>query len=277
MGIDPEVAKKRYHRYLLQQYEKGVLQPDKVQKLIEAGLIKTGLPGTHAVSSIAAKIEVRWAEAMDPFNGKNNYHMFKQGITKKDWLPADVLNHTEEFVHWIDSMLYGYFPNKVDYKPFTLYKIQAYRWLQDTDNVTSYHSPDAVREFKQREYDRCDENSLYFVNKYGELKEGDIASGFVDYQAKEHHAVVCFLFDCGYNVVGGKGRQIGWTSIMGLLVNKKMVFQPNYYIKFVTEDKDTGEEIFNDKIKYPFGALPKWMRPPVKSDSGTRLWLSDKL
>ena len=83
-------------------------------------------------------------------------------------------------------------------------------------------------------------------------------------------------FDCGYNVVGGKGRQIGWTSIMGLLAVKKMIFQSNYYIKFVTEDKDTGEEIFSDKIKYPFGALPRWMMPKVKSDSGTRFWLSDK-
>lgn len=213
---------------------------------------------------------------MNPFADSGQYHMFKQNLTKSDWIPEEILKHSPDFVHWINSMTYGYFPNKADYKKFTLYKIQAFRWLEEDDNITQYHTDDARREYKQKEYNRCAENSLYFVNRYGELKEGDISSGYVKYQAREHHAVVCYLFDCGYNVIGGKGRQIGWTSIMGLLALKKLIFQPNYYIKFVTEDKDTGEEIFNDKIKYPFGAIPKWMSPPVKSDSGTRFWLSDK-
>ena len=276
MAIDPEVSKQRYHNYLLQQYKKGILQPDKVQKLIELGLIKTGIAGRKDFSHESVLVEKKWSDSMDPFNDSPNYHMFKQNLTKADWIPADLLNHSPEFVHWIDSITYGYFPNKCEYKKFTLYKVQAWRWLQDDDNITSYHTDDAKRAFKQREYDRCDENSLYFVNKYGELKEGDESSGLVKYQAREHHAVVCYLFDCGYNVIGGKGRQIGWTSIMGLLAVKKLIFQPNYYIKFVTEDKDTGEEIFSDKVKYPFGAIPRWMMPKVKSDSGTRFWLSDK-
>ena len=275
MAINPEISKKRYHDYLLKQYNKGVLQPDKVEILIRAGLIKTGTPGGKE-SSVPTLIERRWDDMMNPFIDCGNYHMFKQNISKVDWVPDNLLKHTPEFVHWIDSMTYGYFPNKAGYKKFELYKVQAYRWLQEDDNITSYHTDDAKREYKQREYDRCDENSLYFVNKYGELKEGDISSGFVKYQAREHHAVICYLFDCGYNVIGGKGRQIGWTSIMGLLALKKLIFQPNYYIKFVTEDKDTGEEIFNDKIKYPFGSIPRWMMPRVKSDSGTRFWLSDK-
>ena len=275
MAINPEISKKRYHDYLLKQYNKGVLQPDKVEILIRAGLIKTGTPGGKE-SSVPTLIERRWDDMMNPFIDCGNYHMFKQNISKVDWVPDNLLKHTPEFVHWIDSMTYGYFRNKAGYKKFELYKVQAYRWLQEDDNITSYHTDDAKREYKQREYDRCDENSLYFVNKYGELKEGDISSGFVKYQAREHHAVICYLFDCGYNVIGGKGRQIGWTSIMGLLALKKLIFQPNYYIKFVTEDKDTGEEIFNDKIKYPFGSIPRWMMPRVKSDSGTRFWLSDK-
>jgi len=278
MSIDPEVSKKRYHKYLLQQYEKGVLQPDKIQKLIEAGVIKTGVPGRErGTSSVELQKEKNWEKMMDPFADSGGYHMYKQNITKKDWAPESLLDHTPEFVHWIDSMLYGYFPNKIEYKKFTLYKIQAYRWLQETDNIASHHTDDAKREYKQREYDRNNENSLYYVNQYGELKEGDISSGYVKYQAREHHAVICYLFDCGYNVNGGKGRQIGWTSIMGLLAINRLVFQANYYIKFVTEDKETGEEIFNDKIKYPFGALPRWMMPKVKSDSGTRFWLSDKI
>lgn len=277
MAINPEVSRKRYLDYLLLQHKKGVLQPDKIEILKREGLVKSEVHDRGGVSSIAAKVEKRWAEMMDPFFEKGNYHIYRQTITKAEWMPANVLEHTPEFVHWIDSMLYGYFPNKAPYKKFEMYKVQAWRWLQDEDNITSYHTDDAKRAFKQREYDRCDENSLYFVNKYGELKEGDIASGYTKYSARESHAVICYLFDCDYNVIGGKGRQIGWTSIMGLLALKKMIFQPNYYIKFVTEDKDTGEEIFNDKIKYPFGAVPRWMMPRVKSDSGTRFWLSDKV
>jgi hypothetical protein len=278
MAISTEASKQRYLKYLLQQHKKGVLDDTGIQKLIREGLIKTGLPGrVEITSTIAIQTEKKWSEQMDPFFEKGNYHSYRAVITKADWMPESVLDHTEEFVHWIDSMLYGYFPNKAGYRKFEMYKVQAYRWLQDEDNITSYHTDDAKRAFKQREYDRCDENSLYFCNKYGELKEGDIASGYVKYSAREHHAVICYLFDCGYDIEGGKPRQIGFTSIMGLLALKKMIFQPNYYIKFVTEDKDTGEEIFNDKIKYPFGAIPRWMMPRVKSDSGTRFWLSDKI
>ena len=277
MPVSPDISRKRYLKYLMQQHAKGVLEKDKVEILVREGLIKTGLPGTKAESSIAAKLEKRWEDYMNPFLDSGNYHMQKSNITKSDWLPESVLKHSPEFVHWINSMTYGYFPNKADYKKFTLYKVQAYRWLSDNDNITMHHTEDAKRAYKHQEFDRCDINSLYFVNKYGELKEGDISSGYVKYEAREHHAVICYLFDCGYNVIGGKGRQIGWTSIMGLLALKKMIFQPNYYIKFVTEDKDTGEEIFGDKIKYPFGAIPRWMAPKVKSDSGTRFWLSDKL
>ena len=65
--------------------------------------------------------------------------------------------------------------------------------------------------------DRIKENTLYFANKYGELKEGDAITGVMKYYAKEHHAVIYYLFDCRYNVIGGKGRQIGFTSAMGII------------------------------------------------------------
>ena len=276
MPLTEDAARKKYLRYLMTQYEKGVLQPDKIEELKREGYIRTGKIGRGFSEELEERLEKSWETMMDPFSDSGTYYKYKENLTKADWIPESVIQHSPEFIFWINSMLYGYFPNKADYKKFTIYKVQAFRWLEEDDNITSYHTEDAKRGFKIREYNRCDENSLYFVNRYGELKEGDISSGFVKYQAREHHAVICYLFDCGYNVIGGKGRQIGFTSIMGLLALKKLIFQPNYYIKFVTEDKDTGEEIFNDKIKYPFGAIPRWMMPRVKSDSGTRFWLSDK-
>jgi hypothetical protein len=277
MPISPEISRKRYLKYLHQQYQKGVLDQRNIDLLIREGYIKDGTPGRKEDPDKALRIERKWEDFMNPFSDSGTYHMLKQNISKADWIPESTLQHTPEFVAWINSMTYGYFPNKIEYRKFQIYKAQAFRWLEEDDNITYYHTDDARRAFKQKEFDRSDENSLYFVNRYGELKEGDISSGYVKYEAREHHAVICYLFDCGYNVIGGKGRQIGWTSIMGLLALKKMIFQPNYYIKFVTEDKETGEEIFNDKIKYPFGGIPRWMMPKVKSDSGTRFWLSDKI
>jgi hypothetical protein len=276
MALSEAASRKKYLKYLLTQYDKGVLDPEKVQLLIREGLIRDGSPGAPIKDINRLKAERKWEEVMDPFDAHGTYHIYRQNITKSDWIPESVLKHSPEFVAWINSMLYGYFPNMIEYKKYVIYKVQAWRWLQEDDTISSYHTEEGRREYVMREYARIAENSLYYVNKYGELKEGDIASGLVKYKAREHHAVICYLFDCGYNVIGGKGRQIGFTSIMGLLALKKMIFQSNYYIKFVTEDKDTGEEIFTDKIKYPFGALPKWMQPRVKSDSGTRFWLSDK-
>lgn len=276
MALSDAEARKKYLRYLMTQYDKGILQPDKIELLRSEGFLPMGKSGRTFSEEVAVRQERSWEKMMDPFADSGSYYPIKQDITKKDWAPVTVLDHTPEFVKWINSMVYGYFPNKIEYKKFTIYKAQAFRWLQEDDNITSFNNEEDKRAFKLREYNKSDENSLYWVNRYGELKEGDISSGFVKYQAREHHAVICYLFDCGYNVIGGKGRQIGFTSIMGLLALKKLIFQPNYYIKFVTEDKDTGEEIFTDKIKYPFGAIPKWMMPKVKSDSGTRFWLSDK-
>lgn len=278
MPISGGAARKKYLNYLLDQYKKGVLAQDKIELLRREGLVASPVKEKKERNTFRQNmVEEKWERMMDPFKDSWKYDSYKPNITKRDWMPENVLSHTQDFVNWVNSFLYGSFFDKIDYELFDLYKVQAYRWLQDEDSIASYHTDDAKREYKQREYDRCDENSLYFVNKYGELKEGDISSGLVRYKAREHHAVICYLFDCSYNFIGGKGRQIGWTSIMGLLTNKKMVFQANYYIKFVTEDKETGEEIFADKIKYPFGALPKWMQPKVKSDSGTRFWLSDKM
>lgn len=271
-----DVAKKRYLAYLYKQYEKGTLNRTQVEFLRREGYIKEGPTIVKMTPSqqITQKKVKRWSN--DPFVHSGTFSRFKDHITKEDWLPESNLYHKQDFIDWINSIVYGPFPQAINYPKFERYKAQAFRWLQEKDNITNYKDDDAKREYANQERDRIKENTLYFANKYGELKEGDAASGMMKYTAKEHHAVIFYLFDCRYNVVGGKGRQIGFTSAMGLIALKMMVIQNNYYIKFIAEDKDTVEEIFTDKLKYPFGALPRWLQPPVKSDSGQRFWLSDK-
>ncbi len=271
-----DIARKKYFEYLHAQHKKGVLDRSKIELLRREGYIKDGTPGRKPQERfVAPGLKAKWT--LDPFSNPQNFTQFRDNITKEHWMPDNgVLYHSQDFVNWVNSMVYGAFPSKGRYGKFDRYKAQAYKWLKETDNITDYRTDEARREYVFREYERIAENTLYFANKYGELKEGDVESGVVKYSAKEHHAVIFYLFDCGYNVLGGKGRQIGFTSAMGLAALKKMIVQNNYYIKFVAEDKDTTEEIFNDKIKYPFGALPRWAQSPVKSDSGTRFWLSDK-
>lgn len=277
MAQEIGASKKRYLEYLYKQYEKGLLNLQQIELLRREGYIKDGVPDEHHTPSqliLKKKSAERWVN--DPFHNPSQFAVFKDHIQKDDWLPESNIYHKQDFIDWINSIVFFPFPQKTRYSKFERYKAQAYNWLQDKDTIVDYRTDDAKREFVSRELNRIKENTLYFANKYGELKEGDMISGSLAYRAKEHHAVIFYLFDCRYNVIGGKGRQIGFTSAMGIVALKMLLVNNNYYIKFIAEDRDTTEEIFNDKIKYPFGALTRWLQPPVRSDSGTRFWLSDK-
>lgn len=276
-----QYAEQKYLDQLFKSYQSGVLDKPGIELLKRKGYI-TDKGQKYVDKSIKApRVKAttmstkNWLDLMDPFTRWRQWQQMRP-VTKDQWMPDSLIDHSEDFIHWINSMLHGAFSTKSFYKKFDYYKAQAWQWLQDKDTYFSYKTDDERRDFATREYNRCSENTLYFANKYGELKEGDAEHGFLDYNAKEHHAVIFYMCDCGYNFFGGKGRQIGFTSAMGLYATKKLVFSYNYFMKFISEDEDTSEEIFVDKIKYPFSTLPGWMKPPVRSDRGTRLELSDK-
>jgi hypothetical protein len=64
---------------------------------------------------------------------------------------------------------------------------------------------------------------------------------------------------------------------MGLYIIKKLLFQENFYMKFITEDIKTGMEILDDKVKVPYGYLPSIMRPQVARDYIQGLRVGKKL
>lgn len=277
-----EYAKKKYVELLYKKYRKNIpLSNGQMELLREAGHITEKGGKVREASYIAPKLSSRnasteeWHMMMDPFRRKERYELMVP-VQEADWQPESRLEHSKEFVNWINSMLYGSFASRSFYNKFDKYKAQAWQWLQDDSSYRSCKTREERQEYARKEFDRCYINTLYFANKYGELKEGDAESGSVNYWARESHAIIFYLCDCGYNIIGGKGRQIGFTSAIGLFAVKKLVFSANFFLKFISEDEDTSEEIFTDKIKYPFSALPSWMKPPVKSDRGERLWLSDK-
>lgn len=197
-------------------------------------------------------------------------------IETSEWYPSHKpLEYPKELVAWIDSINKGW-QNQITYEPFETYKKQANAWMKDDDEIVDYSDEDEQEDYIIREYFRCRDNTLYYANKYGWLKEGDVDGGGVSYKAWKAQEVIYFLADCGYNMILGKARQIGFTSTLGLLANKRINFNKSYYVKFVTHTKEKGEEIFRDKIQWSFGRIPDYLRNDVYNFSHNMLSLRKK-
>lgn len=197
-------------------------------------------------------------------------------IKRSDWMPRSINDHTKDFIEWIDSISFGGFSNRGNYRKFNLYCQQAYQWIAENDSLSNYSDHDDRENYKDKEIERCSENTLYFLNKYLQLKESTLVAGMRQYVATKAHEIMIYLFDCGYSYYLGKPRQIAATSTLGACAMAKTVFRRNHFIKFITENDTKGQEIFEDKIKYPFAELPWWMRDESRNDSGTKFALGTK-
>ncbi len=207
---------------------------------------------------------------------KSHYKYVGKEITKEDWKPpmadAGIITYDPDFVKWIDSINAG-FGSKKSYAPFNKYCQQAMQWLADNDSIANYIGIDEQVAFARKEKQRCTDNSLYFLNRYLVLKEGNIEGGGRQFKAWECQAIICYLFDLGYSYMVGKPRQIGATSTIGALFVKRIVFGKSYFVKFITETLEKGEEIFDDKIKHAFYHLPDFLKPTVNNDRDNLLRL----
>ena len=296
--------------FLLKLYEEGVpISKEDEELLIRHNKIKPKLakkPKSGATDPNAAAIRnksdfqreadksVDIIDGDNPFGDSDRRHIIKddeaydalsktslftyQGgkiITKKDWYPADRVYHNKDFVNWINA-INGGFQTMTKYLPFAMYCQQAQDWLDEGTYLEQYTTKEERREYMFSEIERCRENTLYFMDKYLYLKEGDNKGGQRKYLSKPVHKVMCFLVDCGYSLMMGKPRQIAATSTIGGIFVAKLILNRNFFIKFVTQDKETGVEIFEDKIKFPFGELPEWFKPEVSNDRDNLFKLSKK-
>lgn len=198
-------------------------------------------------------------------------HLFEgrtKAIIKKDWMPESTTEHEQAFVDWINSINLRGFRNKIQYRKFTLYCQQAYTWLSDGLTSHDFDDPDLREEYRTEELRRCDDNNLYFLNKYIFYKEGDAEdkSGRIKYVARPAHEVMAYLDDCGYSVIMTKGRQIAATTTLMAIDVRDVVFKQNHFMKFITEDDEKAVEIFEDKLKFAFSELEYWMRPNVLNE-----------
>lgn len=196
-------------------------------------------------------------------------------ITKDDWMPADRIYHSQDFVNWINSINSG-FQKMVRYVKFAMYCQQAEDWLSDTTSAEDFDTFDQRQEYRKREYQRCRENTLYFMNKYVVYNDIDGSGGIEQYVAAPVHKVLCYLVDCGYSFMAGKPRQIAATTTIGAIAVAKLITTRNFFIKMIAQDKEKVEEIFDDKIKFPFAELPEWMKPNVLNDRDNYIRLGKK-
>jgi hypothetical protein len=200
--------------------------------------------------------------------GFGNYQHCGREIETKEWMPESVVSHGPEFVRWVNNMNNLGFQKKGHYEPLELYIQQAHNWLSENDNMENYHVYEDRYDYFEQEFARCVDNTLYFVEKYLYLKEADMEdASSMKYFAKPAHEVMLFLADCRYSMIIGKPRQIAATTTFLGFGLKKMMFNKNFFLKFVTMDVDTAEEIMEDKLKYPNSEIPDWLRASVYGDS----------
>lgn len=185
-------------------------------------------------------------------------------VKTEDWMPdpaKSILDYTPEFVAWIDSINSG-FRNRITYEPFELYREQCQTWFGEDVSISDFNTKGDKMEYVKQEILRYRQSSMYFGNRQIRLKEGDVTAGEVRYKAWPCQEIILFLIDCGYNLLIGKGRQIGFSStIGGPVAIKRAAYIKNYFTKFITHSKVKGEEIFDDKIKYAYENIDPWSKP----------------
>jgi hypothetical protein len=202
-------------------------------------------------------------------------------VEKKEWFPEwEAQDYPDDFWNWINSINESFAKRKY-YRPFELYRVQQYHWMQDTSHITDFRHEEDQIEWLKREIYRCRTNSLYACNKYGWLKDGDDISGdgVVKFRSFPAQEIIMYLIDILMSLIIAKGRQIGATSALTLQSIMTINFNKNFFIKYIANSKDKGEEIFGDKIKDVNSELKSrypWLINPVLNDSKNELRFGKK-
>lgn len=196
-------------------------------------------------------------------------------IQIEDWkLNKTLTDYSPELVRWVKSINKD-FRTRIKFEPFELYKKQAKQWLKDEYQFGDCQEYDEQVWWLKREHLRCKYNTLYESDKYGWLKDSENNIAEMKYMAWEAQAIVFYLLDCGFSVIIGKGRQAGLTATIGQYCKKKLNYNKNFFIKFVTHSFDKGTEIFEDKIKFAFGRIPDHLRHKVYNYSEDEISLKE--
>lgn len=196
-------------------------------------------------------------------------------IQTKDWKPKSIIYHEPDFVAWVDSFNKA-FQKMIAYDKFQKYCQQAEDWLSDSSDIEDFNNYEEREQYAFKEFDRCSQNTLYFLDKYLLVMDTHLDDGYMDYKSKPVHKVIAFLVDSGYSLEIGKGRQIAASTTLGGIGVCKLMFQKNFFIKMIAQDKEKVQEIFDEKIKWAYSETPDWMYHEVKNDRDNILSLGKR-
>lgn len=259
MELENKVISDKYLAFLKQLYDSGTdLDKKKLKILSDNGLISD----KNYVFANTEEEEISIKElAKKELKEKESNRRLRSNITKEEWLPESKTEHEKDFVEFVDSINSG-FKNRVYYEKFELYCNQADYWLSQEKNENLDDE-----EYEMQEIDKCYENTLYFIDKYIYVKDSEEERGSFKYRSTPSLRTLIYLYDCGYNIIFVKPRQVAATTTLNACALKSLIFRRNHFIKFITQDEEKGIEIFNDKVQYPYTELPEFMRPTVKNSS----------
>ena len=206
--------------------------------------------------------------------GSAIYSGEEQTITEQMWRPESKVKHSKQFTEWIDSVSRpdGFWNSKF-YKPYELYCRQSEQWLQEPP--PEIKDEEELFNYRITEASRCKENSLYAVDKYGELKEAS-SKGMHKYISAKAHKVLLYLLDCGYSMDIIKARQIAFTTTIAFWVLIKAMFNFNFNAKYLSENKIKAEDTLENKIKYAHSKFPIWLQPEARNDRIQRIVFGEK-
>lgn len=177
----------------------------------------------------------------------------------KNWM-VTYDNMDENFWAWINSINRG-FQFTEHYQKFDDYVKQANSWLSDRKSITDCVSDSDRDNFVMLELRRFDCNKLYFLNKYWPYQDASSRTGFTIFKAGKAQAILCYLYDCRWDLDIAKARQVYFTTVMDGIAVAEILVHNTFFIKMITADTSKAKETFLQKLRLPFAALPPYIRP----------------
>lgn len=204
------------------------------------------------------------------FYDKEKSGAIRKNISKSDWYIEDKLNYSNEFYEWIESIRRGW-QYKSKYDKFDLYREQARYWLSLDSKFPHDGTEEQQIDYARAERSKCLINSLYAVNKYGIIKDSFAMNGKTTIECWEVQEFLLYLFDIDASPMIGKPRQIGSTTVIALAATIRLMLSSNGYYKLVAQKGTKSDEIFKDKIKFPFESISDYMRPTIANYNGNEI------
>ena len=103
------------------------------------------------------------------------------------------------------------------------------------------------------------------------MSEGKAYGGKRKFNPYDCQSFIAYLIDSGFSLIIAKLRQVGFSTVIGAILEIKTQLNKSYFAKFITENTVKAEEIFEAKIKYALYAQPEWLKPSVSNDSNREL------